>query len=359
MSLLNFFGLAKNETEQNPFPKVDIRPLLDAPEMAERRKYCSSCKGYFSSDYSVCTIDGTILTPFARPLVTTGTANLDNRYKVTHRVGVGTLHEVYQVVDERTGRSCAVKILKFQLGYDGKTVRRYLSAVEQLYSLKHSNIATTFSHGSISRESRELPYLVMEWLGGTPLAEKNRKERHIEIITALNICISACDALGYAHDRGILHRDLKPSNIFVFSDGSIKITDFGLAERLLREIEWTQPKDVTATGSIYGDPSYLDPHYAIKGRAAVTTDIYSLGCILYECLTGSRLFTGENELQILFGHLLQEPPKVSDKRPELNKFGIDKLVRKCLEKDPAKRYQTAQELRKALVKMKSRIERTK
>lgn len=328
-------------------------------EVGKKYKRCPRCSRYYQSDEMVCIADGMILTPTIPPeadgLLHIGELVCDGRYKIAQRIGRGTLTEVYRAVDEQNGITCAVKVLKKELRHDKKTVRRFLNGVEANHRLSHPFIAEMYSQGTSSDQEANHALFVMEWLDGENLSEKIKKEGNLEATKALDISIAACNALEYAHNQGIVHKDLKPSNIFWLKDGQIKLTDFGLAERLLRELDWTQQKGANATGSVYGNPNYLDPHHT---KVAPTCDIYSLGCILHECLTGSPPFTGENELQVLFGHMQGHPDKVSKTRPDLKGSGIDEVVQKCLMKEPEKRYQSAQELQDALLTLKSSMKAT-
>jgi eukaryotic-like serine/threonine-protein kinase len=359
MNVKKFLDLIKDRIQQT---KPGSTTAVMTVEAADRQsdnleKRCASCDRLYPASDMVCSKDGHILVRIKADcrLIQIDEIVLNSRFKITNWIGQGSLTEVYRAVDEQNGEACAVKILRSELGQDAKTVHRFFVEVENNSTLSHPFIAKIFAQGMKASSSGTRPLLAMEWLAGESMAKKIKEEQSIETVRALGICISVCEALEYAHSRGVTHRDLKPSNIFLLTDGAIKITDFGLAERLLRGLDWTKPQGVSVTGSVYGDPSYLDPHFATKGKAAPTCDIYSLGCILHECLTGAPPFSGENEMQVLFSHLQQQPELVSKQRTDLKDCGIDELVLKCLRKEPAMRYQSAQELQAALSSIKSSL----
>jgi serine/threonine-protein kinase len=337
-------------------PTPSVMPIdLDDSEMSKPHKVCPVCRRHFRPTLTVCPNHRQLLVPTNHTevrLFHPGEKVLDDRFKIEKWVGSGTLHEVYAARDHQNRQTCAVKILNPELGYDQKTVKRYAAAIVKNMTFDHPNIAKTVAHGTRQDRSGERPLSVVEWLPGETLSERLVEPRAVNANLAIKICIAVCKALDYAHDRGVTHQDLRPSNIFLLSDGTVKVTDFGLAERMLRGLDWKQPENRINTGSVYGNADYIDPHYATKGIAGSGSDVYSLGCILYECLTGSPPFVGENQLQVLFGHLQSEAEAVSNKCPELKETGLDEVLKKCLEKDPANRYQSARELQDALAAIK-------
>lgn len=317
-------------------------------------KQCPKCKMRYDQIEMVCQNDGYILVSSVLSIIRPNLqleceTVLDNRFTIKYWIGEGNLTQAYGAEDKETGSNCAVKVLRREYQRDGKTVRRFLSEAQRNKSLSHRYIAETHAHGVFSDQSGEQPWFAMDMLIGEDLATRLKKTRTIKLVPALNMCIALSEALEYAHGFGITHKHVQPSNIFLLDDGTVRLTDFGLAERQLKELQWNTLEALTASGNLYGEPAYMDPAYAKSGKATPASDIYSLGCILHECITGSPPFTGDNELQVLFAHIDNSPEPVSNRRPELKASGIDYVILKCLEKDPWQRFRTASDLRDALM----------
>jgi Tol biopolymer transport system component len=254
--------------------------------------------------------------------------------------------EVYRARDTRLNRPIAIKILPAGTANDPDRRARFEREAQSLAALNHPNIVTIHSVEDIGG----LMLLTMELVDGRPLSDIiTRDGRPIEEI--LKLAIPLADAVSAAHGRGITHRDLKPSNIMVTSEGRVKVLDFGLAK--LREAELAgsltdaPTKAITGEGQIVGTVAYMSPEQAEGLAVDHRSDIFSLGVILYEWSTGQRPFEGSSSVSVITAILRDTPPSVTDLKPALP-ADFARIVRRCLAKDPARRYQTAADLRNEL-----------
>jgi eukaryotic-like serine/threonine-protein kinase len=251
-------------------------------------------------------------------------------YRIEGKLGEGGMGVVYKARDTRLDRTVAIKISAAD--FSGRFERE----VRAIAALNHPHICTLYDFGP--------NYLVMEYVEGRPLKGPLRVEE------ALRLAIQIAAALEAAHEKGILHRDLKPCNILVSKSG-VKLLDFGLAKLLptgLRPAEETDTAPLTGTGQILGTLAYMSPEQ-IEGKPAdVRSDIFSLGLVFYEMLTGRRAFEAASQTGLMAAILKEEPPLPSALEPSIPP-ALDRTVRKCLEKDPARRWHTATDLRDELV----------
>src|SRR5262245_40372159 len=266
-------------------------------------------------------------------------------FEITALLGSGGMVEVYQATDTKLGRSVAIKVLPEAFTHDVDRLARFEREARVLASLNHSNIAAI--HGLEESVGRSL--LVMELVEGETLADRIARGP-IPIDEALQIAKQICEALEAAHEKGIIHRDLKPANIKITHDGKVKVLDFGLAKALEGETAKanlskspTLSMAATNAGLILGTAAYMSPEQA-KGRTVdKRTDIFAFGCVLYEMLTGSPAFNGEDVGEII-ARVIEREPEWS-KLPSKIPSRIQELLRRCLEKDPKKRKRDASDLR--------------
>ena len=272
--------------------------------------------------------DGMLDRPAWAPDATPLTAGQQvSHYEIEEKLGEGGMGVVYKASDTRLGRSVALKFVKAQFGHRWEREARAVAA------LNHPHIATLYEVG----EHEGSPYLVMELVDGRPL------KGPLPVKRAIEYGIQMADALAAAHAAGIVHRDLKPGNILVTEKGSVKVLDFGLAKRADRE---GAPAS-TQTSGLAGTPGYLAPEQ-IEGKAAdARSDIFAFGCILYELLSGRRAFPGETIIAALAAAATTEP-KALEGVPEQ----LDKLVRRCLRKDPERRFQHMEDVGVELEELK-------
>lgn len=259
------------------------------------------------------------------------------RYRIVKELGKGSMGVVYQAHDPQIDRLVALKVLRQdRLTNEGFT-HRFLKEAKAIGRLSHPNIVTVYDIG----RDQETIYIAMEFLEGEPL-NKVIEEKRLGIIEIANLGIQVAETLDYAHQRGIIHRDVKPSNILVKPSGQIIITDFGIAH-----IEDPSSSLQTQDGEILGTPAYMSPEQ-VKGQSVDgRSDLFSLGIILYELVTGMRPFGGEN-LAAIFNSIAQkkplEPAKINPGTPK----SLSQIIMKCLEKTPDKRFETGKTLAEAL-----------
>jgi len=257
------------------------------------------------------------------------------RYHRHHRIATGGMGEVWLAEDNVLHREVAVKYLKREYADDTDFHDRFLNEARAAASLHHPGIATVFDFGESQAEDG-LPYLVMEYVPGRPLSEILATET-LSPERARDLVLQAATALSEAHSRGLVHRDIKPGNLMVTDDGTVKITDFGIARA-------GDGAPLTATGQILGTPSYLSPEQANGATATPASDVYALGVVLYECLTGVRPFIADSAVAVALAHLREPVPEL----PESVPGDLAEVVRNALAKDPAQRYPDAGALAVAL-----------
>lgn len=261
---------------------------------------------------------------------------LGKRYRILERVGGGGMALVYRAEDIYLGRPVAVKVLRSQFGADEEFVRRFRREAQSAASLSHPNIVAIYDVG----EEEDLYYIVMELVEGRTLKSRIQEEGPLPVDEAARIAIEILDALEHAHQHHIVHRDIKPHNILLTKSGRVKVTDFGIARAVTTDT-------VTNTGSIMGSAHYFSPEMARGQPAGVKSDLYSLGVVLYEMLTGRVPFQGESPISVALKHVQEEvlPPAAlnGDLPAELQD-----VVLRALEKDPADRYESALAMRRDL-----------
>jgi hypothetical protein len=250
--------------------------------------------------------------------------------------------EVYLAEDLTLGRQVALKVLPPGVAATGR--ERFEREARAVAALNHPNIVTLHSID----QSGETPFLTMEFVDGKVLNELI-PEGGMPLDRLLRIAIPLADAVGAAHQRGILHRDLKPANVMLTADGRVKVLDFGLA-RLQDDIAAREPletQELTGEGRIVGTVAYMSPEQAEAKVVDQRSDVFSIGVLLYELATGSRPFTGDSSLAVLSAILKETPRPLSDLKPELPR-DFARIVRRALNKDPEERYQSAKDLRNDL-----------
>jgi eukaryotic-like serine/threonine-protein kinase len=253
------------------------------------------------------------------------------RYKVVRKLGTGGMANVYLAEDQELGRSVAIKMLDDRHSQDEQFVERFRREAKNAAGLSHPNIVSIYDRG----ESEGTYYIAMEYLEGRTLKELLITRGPTPLQVAIDYARQILAAVGFAHRHGIVHRDIKPHNVVVAPDGRLKVTDFGIAR--------SGTSQMTETGSIIGTAQYLSPEQAKGAPVTPASDIYSVGIVLYEMLTGSVPFTGDTPLEIAMKHLSATPMPPSEKREEVP-HELDSVVLRALAKDPADRYQSAEEM---------------
>ena len=266
--------------------------------------------------------------------------SLAPRYEIEDEIGRGGFAVVFQAYDTRNNRSVAVKVLDPGLWSGSVSGERFRREVNIVSTLQHPNILPLFDSGDIEG----LPYFVMPLVSGDSLADRLEREGPLTIDDAISIGKDIAQGLKHAHDNGIVHRDIKPANILLV-EGKAVIADFGIA----RAAEDNQDTFRTATGHAPGTPAYMSPEQAGRGEVDGRSDLYSLGCVLFEALSGEPPFSGRTVQAVIARHMYQQPPSLEVVRPTIPS-GIAEAIEKTLHKHPADRLQDAGELAEALEK---------
>ena len=278
------------------------------------------------------------------------------RYKVISLVGRGGMGTVYEAEDPELRRKVALKILPLAVAYDPKGLERFNREARSVAALSHPNIVTLYSIEVAPSPvgGGDIHFLTMELVQGESL-DRLIPKRGFVLGEILGRAIQLADGLRAAHEQGVVHRDLKPANIIVDTEGRLRILDFGLAKAQSPQPETSQGDTslvLTANGSVLGTAPYMSPEQ-VAGRACdQRSDIFSFGSILYEMSIGRRPFSGESRTHVMVAVLRDQPTPATDVRGDLPQ-GLEMIISRCLKKDPAKRFQTARELREALEELKA------
>ncbi len=260
---------------------------------------------------------------------------LNKRYKLLRKIGTGGMADVYLAEDLLLDRQVAIKIMHPQLAADPAFVERFKREARAVANLQHQNIVNVFDWGA----DEEIYYLVMEYLKGQNLKDFLNSRAPLAPDIVVDIASKICDALTEAHDHEIVHRDIKPQNIILTENGELKVTDFGIAR--------AASATMTQTGSILGTAHYISPEQALGQKVGAPSDIYSLGILMYEMLTGDLPFRGDNPINIAMKHINENPLPPSRLRDDIPP-GLEMVVMKALSKDPINRYQSAAEMKETL-----------
>jgi eukaryotic-like serine/threonine-protein kinase len=255
----------------------------------------------------------------------------DGRYRILRKLGSGGMANVYLAEDQELGRRVAIKILNDRHANDDQFIERFRREAKNAAGLSHPNIVSIYDRG----EAEGTYYIAMEFLDGRSLKELIVSRGPAPVSVAIDYARQILAALRFAHRNGIVHRDIKPHNVLVDGEGRLKVTDFGIAR--------AGASQMTEAGSIIGTAQYLSPEQAKGSPVDQTSDLYSVGVVLYELLTGVVPFTGDTPVEIAMKHLSAIPDPPSSHRAEIPRE-LDKVVMRALAKDPHERYQTAEEM---------------
>ena len=262
---------------------------------------------------------------------------VDDRYEILKTIGEGGMANVYLAFDNILKRQVAIKVLRGDLATDEKFVRRFQREALSASSLSHHNIVQIYGVGEDDGDY----YIVMEYVPGKNLKQLLKKRERLTVHEVVDIMLQITSAMGAAHDNLIIHRDLKPQNILIKDDGEIKITDFGIAMAL-------NATQLTQTNSAMGSVHYFPPEQANGKGATLKSDVYSLGIMMYELLTGVLPFRGDNAVEIALKHLKEPFPNIRDEYPEIPQ-SIENILKTATAKNPKNRYANANEMHDDLV----------
>ena len=254
---------------------------------------------------------------------------IDGRYELKEMIGTGGMSDVYRAIDLKLNRPVAVKILRKDLANDPTFLVRVKKEAQAAGGLNHPGIVAVFDAG----EDQAMPYIVMELVNGKTLRKIMQEKGNFSINEAIEIIYGILQALDFSHRKGIIHRDIKPGNIMITDQGQVKVMDFGIA-RAISDIQAT----LTNTWNIVGTAQYLSPEQATGEASDARSDIYSVGCVFYEMLTGRPPFTGDTPVSIAYQHVSAELLPPSKIKSEIDE-NLDRVVEVMLAKNPNDRYQ--------------------
>lgn len=308
------------------------------------QRICVECNRQFTGLVTACPHDGSLLRPIIQdPLIGT---MLAGNYEILEVLGQGGMGVVYRGKHSLMERIVAIKMLLSQLISDTNSVKRFQQESKAAARLKHPHIIDVYDFG-ISPAGQ--PYIVMEFLEGTPLSDLIKKEGQIGVERSIKLISQACDALDHAHKQGVVHRDLKPSNIVLTQYDEekdyVKVVDFGVA-KLIEVGNNNEGQRLTQAGEVCGSPVYMSPEQCMGQDLDARSDIYSMGIVLYETLTGKLPILGKTMVDTMSKHISEPPVPFNQARPDLYiPERLEWVVMKAMAKDPAQRHQTMEEFK--------------
>lgn len=303
---------------------------------------CSLQPGGKQESTPIKRIDGSGKTTVETQILSLG---LPDHYQILFLRGQGGMGSVFKILDQRDGKHYAMKVMRTDLATDQAYVKRFEREAKAASQLYHPSLVTVHDYGYATTGA---PYAVMDYVEGESLSEVLNTEICLDPKRALALFKHLADAIAYAHSKGIVHRDLKPSNILISEADGVeipKVVDFGIAKLMPVFDRTTQ--QLTQTGDIFGSPLYMSPEQCRGDDVDYRCDVYSLGCVMFETLTGKPPFVGDNPVKTILKHLQERPENLAVALRPLNlPKGCEKAIVHCLEKDPHNRYQFLEELSK-------------
>jgi eukaryotic-like serine/threonine-protein kinase len=269
---------------------------------------------------------------------------LGERYEIGGVLGRGGMAEVHRGRDLRLGREVAVKVLRHDLARDPSFQVRFRREAQASASLNHPAIVAVYDTGEDRTATGATPYIVMEYVEGETLRDVLRREGQLTPERAMALSADICGALDFSHRNGIVHRDVKPGNVMITPQGTVKVMDFGIA-RAVSDSAAT----MTSTAAVIGTAQYLSPEQARGEGVDARSDVYSMGCVLFELVTGAPPFTGDSPVSVAYQHVREDPRLPSSINPNIPPE-LDAIVLKAMSKNPANRYQSAAEMRNDLLR---------
>lgn len=266
------------------------------------------------------------------------TETLNDRYRLDRKLGEGGMAIVYQATDLMLDRTIAVKILRKDFSSSQAFQERFKEEARAAANLTHPNIVTVHDFGF----DQDRLFIVMEHVPGKDLKQKINETRALPIYQATRLIVQACAGIGYAHRAGLVHCDIKPHNMLITPDNRLKVTDFGIARAL------ASVKHDEQTQAIWGSPAYFSPEQAAGKAPSPASDVYSLGVVLFEVLTGQLPFTDPSPQELALLHRFEDPPLPRDINPEISPE-LEEIILKVLSKEPTTRYRTADQLGRILI----------
>ncbi len=301
-----------------------------------------ACSEEFPGGIGVCPHDGNMLVPLpSDPWV----GRKLNNYQIREIIGTGGMGVVYLAYHELMDKQVAIKMLRAALVTDSMSVKRFTREAQAASKLNHPHIITMYDHGFTNTGQ---PFMVMDYLRGHALSQVIKENGHVGVDRAINILVQSCDALDHAHKNGVIHRDLKPANIMLITAEDevdcVKVVDFGVAKVMQPGVS-QEAQSLTQAGEVCGSPVYMSPEQCLGKELDARSDIYSMGVLIYETLTGKLPFLGKNMVETMQMHVQETPKRFTEMRPDLFiPERVEAVVLKALSKDPEQRPQTMSEL---------------
>lgn len=271
--------------------------------------------------------------------------NLSSRYELGEIIGFGGMSEVHRAHDIRLNRDVAIKVLRADLARDPTFYLRFKREAQNAAALNHPAIVAVYDTGETEIDGGPLPYIVMEYVEGETLRDIVRSYGPLEPRRAMEVIADSCAALDFSHNAGIVHRDMKPANIMINHAGAVKVMDFGIARAIA-----DAANPMTQTAAVVGTAQYLSPEQARGETVDARSDVYSLGCVLFEILTGEPPFTGDSPVAVAYQHVREDPRLPSDVNEAVPRE-LDSVVLEAMSKNPANRYQSAADMRSDLIRV--------
>lgn len=301
-----------------------------------------ACSEEFPGGIGVCPHDGNMLVPLpSDPWV----GRKLNNYQIREIIGTGGMGVVYLAYHELMDKQVAIKMLRAALVTDSMSVKRFTREAQAASKLNHPHIITMYDHGFTNTGQ---PFMVMDYLRGHALSQVIKESGNVGVDRAINILVQSCDALDHAHKNGVIHRDLKPANIMLITAEDevdyVKVVDFGVAKVMQPGVS-QEAQSLTQAGEVCGSPVYMSPEQCLGKELDARSDIYSMGVLIYETLTGKLPFLGKNMVETMQMHVQETPKRFNEMRPDLFiPERVEAVVLKALSKDPDLRPQTMGEL---------------
>ncbi len=312
-------------------------------ENPDTQSFCGDCGTQLILSKDIPAQTKTLVTPFQE--LSRGTT-IAGRYEIIERLGTGGMGSVYRVEDTKIHEDVAIKLIKPEIAVDKKTIERFSNELKLARKIRHKNVCQMFDLG----EAEGIHFITMEYVQGEDLKSFIRRAKQLSIPTVISIAKQICEGLEEAHKLGIVHRDLKPSNLMIDKDGDVHIMDFGIARSM-------KTKGITGTGVMIGTPEYMSPEQVESKEVDQLSDLYSLGVILYEMVTGRVPFEGDTPFTIGMKHKGEIPKNPKELNTQISD-DLNSVILRCLEKEKEKRYQSAGEARSELENLEKGIPTT-